>query len=305
MLKFVCLIVLVVGACTAKTSEFPEENSTDDGRIFGGSEARRGQFPHQVSLRRNNGRTHFCGGTILSGHIILTAGQCTHKMRPQNLRIVVGTLRVFGDGRQYAIFKIMNHPNFHLRSLANDISVLRTTLRIRFSNYVRSIPLPTTDVAIAGNFNASHSGWGQFRVSHLFAFIATKQPIIKSFSVLHCSQALHRIHKIFQICYNGKLRSRWAVKIVVVVWGAMADLFSQIQFAPQIRLRLDHAEGTLAAHWYQKICPESLLALHRGAFNALAVFQMYMRAFIHIYHLFVHRWTMLTKLTYFTVNGTQ
>ncbi|XP_051158292.1 trypsin-like [Leptopilina boulardi] len=50
------------------------------GRIVGGSEASKGQFPHQVSLQwgmppliKNK---HFCGGSIINELWILTAGHC-------------------------------------------------------------------------------------------------------------------------------------------------------------------------------------------------------------------------------------
>ena len=47
------------------------------GRIVGGKEAAPGQFPHQVGLRITMGsRTAFCGGSILSDRVILTAAHC-------------------------------------------------------------------------------------------------------------------------------------------------------------------------------------------------------------------------------------
>lgn len=48
-------------------------------RIVGGSDAKRGEFPHQVSLQwgpTKSGVQHFCGGLILNKDWILTAGHC-------------------------------------------------------------------------------------------------------------------------------------------------------------------------------------------------------------------------------------
>lgn len=44
------------------------------GRIAGGKEAKEGQFPYQVSVRRSN--YHLCGGSIIDDRTILTAAHC-------------------------------------------------------------------------------------------------------------------------------------------------------------------------------------------------------------------------------------
>ena len=44
-------------------------------RIVGGQDAEVGQFPHQVSLQREDG-SHTCGGSIISEKFILTAAHC-------------------------------------------------------------------------------------------------------------------------------------------------------------------------------------------------------------------------------------
>lgn len=50
-------------------------------RIVGGSDANRGEFPHQVSLqwgKSSSSLKHFCGGSILNAEWILTAGHCVN-----------------------------------------------------------------------------------------------------------------------------------------------------------------------------------------------------------------------------------
>ena len=42
--------------------------------IVGGEQAERGQFPYIVSMQ--NGKRHFCGGSILNEMVILTAAHC-------------------------------------------------------------------------------------------------------------------------------------------------------------------------------------------------------------------------------------
>lgn len=44
------------------------------GRVVGGQNADKGEFPWLVSITRRGG--HFCGGTIINNRFILTAGHC-------------------------------------------------------------------------------------------------------------------------------------------------------------------------------------------------------------------------------------
>ena len=45
-----------------------------NGRVVGGHDAEPGQFPHQISLLKNN--AHTCGGSIIGEKHILTAAHC-------------------------------------------------------------------------------------------------------------------------------------------------------------------------------------------------------------------------------------
>lgn len=56
-----------------------QKSGTGDrqGRITGGNEAARGQFPYQAAMFVTaSGGTYFCGGTILDTKTILTAAHC-------------------------------------------------------------------------------------------------------------------------------------------------------------------------------------------------------------------------------------
>lgn len=46
-------------------------------RIVGGNEAVPGQFPYQISLRKDD--AHICGGSIITADWILTAAHCVVK----------------------------------------------------------------------------------------------------------------------------------------------------------------------------------------------------------------------------------
>lgn len=51
-----------------------QNDSVVEPRIVGGTKAREGQFPHQISLRRRG--SHTCGGSIISKDYVVTAAHC-------------------------------------------------------------------------------------------------------------------------------------------------------------------------------------------------------------------------------------
>lgn len=168
MFKFWCFAVLV--ACATATQFHEGEGTSDGGRLNGGLVARRGQFPYQVSLQKLVSREHFCGGCLIASRFILSTVSCTSGplSKPYNVYAVVGAHLRNGTGGQWMkLDRIVNHPNYVGRFRQNDISVLRTFDAIVFTNAVRPIALPTTDVPVAGNVPATVSGWGVLMVSAL------------------------------------------------------------------------------------------------------------------------------------------
>lgn len=141
-------------------------------RIFKGQIARPGQFRHQVSICRFNGsvHSHFCGGAIIGDRFVLTTANCMHRMNPRNVTILVGTNTIQPQNQttngtasnQYSVLRITNHPRFNRKTMANDISLIRTAIRIVFTNLVRPVKLPKTN-ALYGT-RGIVSGWGRTNV---------------------------------------------------------------------------------------------------------------------------------------------
>lgn len=169
-MRFALIFTLCSAIILQTVTAYP---SDDDGMeyIANGRTAQPGQFPYQVSLRIHDQRLgrfrHNCGGSIISDRWVLSAAHCTvsnpgQTITVKTLNIVVGAHHVSKDGTVHWLEKIINHPKYDRRTIANDISLLRTKLKIKLSGRVRVIPLDRRH--IGGGENAVVSGWGQTQV---------------------------------------------------------------------------------------------------------------------------------------------
>lgn len=128
-------------------------------RIVGGQTAYEGQAPYQASLRNASINFHFCGGSIVNTRWIVSAAHCTDNIAAGAIRAVLGAHNRQTGGSPYAIQTIVNHPNWNRLLLTNDISVLRTTTSIIWTDRIRPISIGTS-ARIGGGVSARASGWG-------------------------------------------------------------------------------------------------------------------------------------------------
>lgn len=154
------LIILCLLGCV--TTVLGRHSGED--RIIGGQTARQGQFPYQVALRTLMNR-HFCGGTILSEWWVLSAAHCTADEfdHPDTFVVVVGAHSIT-DGLPHYVEHVINHPDWDLQGIQNDICMIRVEDPIEFNRYVQPARLPSGDIP-AGRLPAVVSGWGLVRVS--------------------------------------------------------------------------------------------------------------------------------------------
>jgi len=83
-------------------------NSERGWRIIGGVDAKKGEFPWQVTIKGPSGSGHNCGGTIINDQWILTAAHC-----PETSVIVLGDYNMKtkdGDEVQIPIAEWIRHP---------------------------------------------------------------------------------------------------------------------------------------------------------------------------------------------------
>jgi len=127
-------------------------------KIVGGEEATPGEFPFMVSLRRYN--QHWCGGSVVDDHYILTAAHCTSGASASQLQVTMGLHHQSNQtGTQtLQVTEVINHPNYNSGTMANDIALLKVDQPIA-SSYDR-IELADASDVYAGR-QTTVIGWGR------------------------------------------------------------------------------------------------------------------------------------------------
>ncbi|KAH8276643.1 hypothetical protein KR044_001091, partial [Drosophila immigrans] len=155
-LQGIVSVLLLAAACQAAPSI--------DGRVVGGVDATKAQFPHQISLR--NKGSHSCGGSILSNNWILTAAHCvsndykngTIEVYPASvLSIRAGSNDRFAGGVLIQIVEVIVHEDYG--NFLNDLAVLRLETPLIFSDNIKPIALPTENTP--DDADIIISGWGR------------------------------------------------------------------------------------------------------------------------------------------------
>uniref|UniRef100_A0A1A9VA50 Peptidase S1 domain-containing protein n=1 Tax=Glossina austeni TaxID=7395 RepID=A0A1A9VA50_GLOAU len=148
-LVFVALSAVVAG---------PLHNELTAGRIVNGVETTIEKRPYQVSLQDSYSGRHFCGGSIISEDIIVTAAHCVTGSNPSQLQVRLGSTYNNEGGIVVGVKALKFHEKFNNDILWHDIAVLKLEKPIKQSSTVRYIEM-AKKVPKTGT-PAVVSGWG-------------------------------------------------------------------------------------------------------------------------------------------------
>ncbi|XP_029996707.1 serine protease 33-like isoform X2 [Sphaeramia orbicularis] len=135
--------------------------NTKTSKIVGGEDATPGAWPWQVSLTRSG--THFCGGSLINSQWVLTAAHCLPSSSTTSLVVYIGR-----DTQQSTnpnevsrtVTQIINHPDYNSDTSENDMSLLRLSSAVDFTNYIRPVCLAASGSTFAGGTDVWITGWG-------------------------------------------------------------------------------------------------------------------------------------------------
>ncbi|XP_016970938.2 serine protease SP24D-like [Drosophila rhopaloa] len=152
------LLLCVTGILGQAHAENGNESEIEP-RIVGGTKAKEGQFPHQISLRLRG--EHFCGGVIISSTHVITAAHCVKhgdSVVPADLWTVqAGSLLLSSGGVSIPVATVTVHPNYNRRG--HDLAVLRLQSPLTFDPNIAAIQLASEDPPHGATVDIS--GWGQ------------------------------------------------------------------------------------------------------------------------------------------------
>ena len=144
--------------------------------IVGGSLSEPGQWPWHVSVRMNG--TQFCGGSILSPHLILTAAHCFDDLitskEAKDWSVTAGDYN-FQETEEFEeniqVKKILLHPRFSFKLIStqsreyvvakNDVALLQLMRPINVHDKNKgTICLPNNKQILSPKSECTITGWG-------------------------------------------------------------------------------------------------------------------------------------------------
>ncbi|RZF43066.1 hypothetical protein LSTR_LSTR001244 [Laodelphax striatellus] len=144
------------------------------------------QFPYQAALflKRKNDKTHssFCGGSLISRKVILTAAHCLEKI--VEVAICLGCMNLKNDqekGREMFVVgksSMIIHKQWNSRTLKNDIALIILPREAPLTDVIKPLKLPAGAqsrelISPLWRFPSSVSGMNASGVSKKLKYIST------------------------------------------------------------------------------------------------------------------------------------
>ncbi|XP_023165363.2 trypsin-like [Drosophila hydei] len=145
-------------------------NLADDDKfkVVSGFNAELKDVPYQASVRliwrerKRLGSGHFCGGTVISSRVVVTAAHClSYSIRPSDLVVVLGNRLLNAVSPTMRMFQIVGwriHQQYYKHHI--DIALIFTSHDIRpIAGAIAFLPLNTR--AVPEGTSCLVSGWGR------------------------------------------------------------------------------------------------------------------------------------------------
>jgi len=129
------------------------------GRVIGGIDSVRGQWPWQAAIYIDN--VFQCGGTLIKPNWVVTAAHCISLSDVASYKVVLGdndrSVVSFKE-KHFFVDRIVEHPQFD--NMANDIALIKLSVPVRLNSYIKTICLPKEDEEVPIGSKCFTTGWG-------------------------------------------------------------------------------------------------------------------------------------------------
>ncbi|CAB3379986.1 Hypothetical predicted protein [Cloeon dipterum] len=157
LLLFFAAFFTECGRARVAAKPFVDQQLTLKGRIIGGTNARAGEVPWQVSLQKRG--YHFCGGTIVSRKHIVTAAHCSTKYM-FDVFVVAGSINK-NTGIRFGVRSFKIHPDYPYGKLnPNDIAVWEVDSPFIWSENIKPLRIANS-TRVQDGWLMTVSGWGK------------------------------------------------------------------------------------------------------------------------------------------------
>ncbi|XP_061667151.1 serine protease 33-like isoform X2 [Syngnathoides biaculeatus] len=131
-------------------------------RIVGGDDAPAGAWPWQVSMHWRG--AHICGGNVISREWVLTAAHCIPSLDPSPWLLYFGKQNqstTSPNEVNRTVARIIIHPDYDNETLQNDVTLMRLSSPLVFSDYIRPVCMASNSSAFNNGTRCWGTGWGR------------------------------------------------------------------------------------------------------------------------------------------------
>ena len=116
-------------------------------RVVGGVETAPNEYPWQVALLYNSKPAPYCGGSLLSSRVVMTAAHCVYSHPVDQMKVRLGEWNVKEQSEQlphedYQIERKEVHPDYNPATFQNDIALIRLKKTVVYKEHI--IPVSDT-----------------------------------------------------------------------------------------------------------------------------------------------------------------